>query len=96
MPNNLHISYDLKNPGRDYEKVISAVKQMGNWAKIQYSYWYVDSHMSAEQARAYLVKFIDSNDTIYIVDATNNNAAWHNISDEAGIYIRDRWLAKAA
>jgi hypothetical protein len=69
---------------------------MGNWAKIQYSYWYVDSQMTAEQARAYLVNFIDNSDTLYIVDATNNSAAWHNISNEAAIYIRDHWFAKAA
>ena len=76
MSNNLHISYDLKNPDRDYEKVIAAVKTLGSWAKIQYSFWFVKSEFTAEQARDYLLRYIDANDSIYVADSTNNNAAW--------------------
>jgi hypothetical protein len=96
MANNLHISYDLIDPGQNYEKVIAAVKQLGSWAKIHYSYWYVDSHLSAEQALNILLKVIDSNDSLYVVDATNRNAAWSNISADAARFIQGHWLAKAA
>ena len=41
--NNLFISYDLKNPGQNYDRVITAIKGLGSWAKVQYSLWFVSS-----------------------------------------------------
>jgi len=38
MANNLHISYDLHEPGKNYGEVIAAVKRLGAWAKIHYSF----------------------------------------------------------
>jgi hypothetical protein len=96
MANNLHISYDLKEPGKNYNRVIEAVKNLGAWAKVHYSFWYVKSDYTAAQARDILVRAIDNNDSVYVVDATNNDAAWHNISPEASTFIRERWQARAA
>ena len=91
MGNNLHISYDLNSPGQNYEKVITAIKELGSWAKIQKSFWYVNSPYSAEQARDHIKKSIDSNDSIYVVDATNNLAAWWGLSTEVSNHIVDQW-----
>lgn len=33
--NNLFISYDLKNPGQNYERVMNAIKGLGSWARVQ-------------------------------------------------------------
>jgi hypothetical protein len=96
MPNNLHISYDLKNPGRDYEAVIGVIKGLGSWAKIHYSFWYVDSRFTTSQARDAILRVLDSNDTVYVVDASNNDAAWHNLSSQVAEHIGQRWRAKAA
>ena len=96
MANSLHISYDLKEPGKNYEQVISAVKRLGVWAKVHYSFWYVGSQMSAEQARDFMLKSLDTNDSLYVVDATNNLAAWYNVSDEVARFIESRWLLRAA
>jgi len=41
--NNLFVSYDLKDPGQNYDRVITAIKGLGSWAKVQYSLWYVSS-----------------------------------------------------
>lgn len=35
---------------------------------------------------------MDANDKIYVVDATNNVAAWQNLSTEAADFIKDKWL----
>jgi hypothetical protein len=96
MANNLHISYDLKEPGKNYDRVIETVKQLGSWAKVHYSFWYVKSDYTAAQARDALVRAIDKNDSVYVVDATNNVAAWHNISAEASTFIQERWQTRAA
>lgn len=91
MSNNLHVSYDLYAPGQNYEKVIDRVKGLGDWAKIHKSYWYVNSSLTAEQARAHVWAVMDANDSLYVVDATNNSAAWNNLSDEVSNFIQDQW-----
>lgn len=91
MANNLHVSYDLYAPGQDYEKVIAAVKELGGWAKIHKSFWYVNSTYTAAQACAHVWAVMDTNDSLYVVDASNNTAAWQNLSDEVADFIKDRW-----
>jgi hypothetical protein len=91
MPNNLHISYDLNSPGQTYDKVAGAIMQLGSWAKIHYSFWYVKSPLTAEQARNALLNVIDANHSLYVVDATNSQAAWHNLSPEVAAYVRENW-----
>lgn len=92
MANNLHVSYDLYAPDKNYEAVIKAVKSLGLWAKIHKSYWYVNSPHSAREAVDIVWAAMDGNDTVYIVNATNNSAAWENIPDASSIFIRDQWL----
>lgn len=96
MPNNLHISYDLKSPGQTYDKIAAAIMGLGGWAKVHYSFWYVKSSLTAEQARNALLSTIDTNDSLYVVDATNNQAAWHNLSPEVATYVRECWNIKKA
>lgn len=96
MANNLTISYDLHEPGKNYDRVIGAIKGLGSWAKIHYSVWYVKSSLTAEQARDAIVRALDSNDSVYVVDATNQNAAWHNIPPDSAQFIREKWMKFAA
>jgi hypothetical protein len=95
MTNNLHISYDLNKPGQDYSTLIAKIKTLGGWAKIHKSYWYVNSSYTAEQVVNFLWQFMDKSDSIYVVDATNKNSAWRNISTEAATYIKSNWNQKA-
>ena len=91
MANNLHISYDLHQPDKNYAAVIAKIKTLGDWAKIHYSYWYVNSSHTAAEACNAVWQVMDSDDSLYVVDATNNSAAWQNISAEASAFIRDKW-----
>ena len=91
MANNLHISYDLIAPDRNYDTLIAKIKELGGWSKIGYSFWYVKSTYTSSQARDYLLPVLDSNDKLYVVDATNGAASWHNLSREVGQYILDNW-----
>jgi hypothetical protein len=91
MANNLHISYDLYAPGQNYEKVIEAIKELGSWAKIQKSFWYVDSTYNSTDARDHVWKAMDNNDSLYVVDATNDEAAWINVSKEVSDFIKSHW-----
>jgi len=91
MANNLHISYDLYEPGQSYEAVAEAIKALGTWAKVHQSFWYANSNFSAQQAAERVRAAMDSNDKLYVVDATNNDAYWYNLGDEASEFIRNHW-----
>ena len=92
MANNLIVSYDLYNPGQDYSKVIEAIQNLGSWAKIHKSVWYVNSSYTASQAADKVWAVMDRNDSLFVVDATNNSAAWQNLSDEVSNHIKDQWF----
>lgn len=91
MANNLHISYDLRDPGQNYDKVIERIKQLGSWAKIHYSFWYVNSASTASQAVDFLTPVLDANDRVYVVDATNNVAAWNSLPADVDAAIKREW-----
>jgi len=91
MANNLFISYDLNSPDQNYSAVIEEIKSLGNWAKVQKSFWYVNSSLAASQAVDRVWAKMDMNDSLIVVDATNNNAAWQGLSAEVDNFIKDKW-----
>lgn len=93
MARNLHIAYDLNSPGQNYPKVESVIKSLGNWARVNETFWYVDSHRTASQACDAIWAVMDKSDTIYVVDATNNEAAWYNVSATVEQHLSRYWHA---
>lgn len=91
MANNIFISYDLKSPGQDYSKIISEIKTLGPWAKVLESLWFVSTNLSANDILTRLKTKIDRNDSIIIIDAKNNNAAWNNLDNEVSKFIQSNW-----
>lgn len=91
MANNLHISYDLIAPEKNYDAVIAAIKSLGDWAKIHRSFWRVDSSYTASEAVDIIRKSADANDMIYVVDATNNVASWVKLHSDAAKHIQEHW-----
>lgn len=94
--NNLFISYDLKNPGQNYERVMNAIKGLGSWARVQYSYWYVSSSHTAKQAADIVRRAQDSNDTLIVIDTTNNDAAWYGIDQTVSEFLQRIWNKQTA
>lgn len=71
------ISYDLKKPGQNYEKLYEAIKSYGTWAKINESLWAVVTTSTAVQIRDKLLAHIDSNDRLFVIKS-GVEAAWRN------------------
>lgn len=94
--NNLFISYDLKNPGQNYEQVIKAIKSLGAWASVQYSLWYVSSAYSARQAAEIVHRAQDTNDSLIVIDTTNNDAVWYNVDQKVAQFMQQQWQRRAA
>ena len=91
MANNLFISYDLNSPGQDYEAIFDEIKSLGSWAKVQKSFWYVKSHLTAQEAFDKIRKNIDQNDSLIVVDTNNNSAKWYGLLDEVGSHMKNQW-----
>jgi len=34
---------------------------------------------------------MDRNDSLFIVDTTNNNAAWQNLNEKVSDHVKDQW-----
>ena len=91
MANNIFISYDLNSPGQDYSTIIDEIKSLGRWAKVQKSLWYVDTNLSVDEVYDRVSLKMDSNDSLIVIDAKNNNAIWNNLADDVGKLIKDTW-----
>jgi CRISPR-associated endonuclease Cas2 len=72
------VSYDLDKPGQDYPDLIKRLEQFGA-KRILYSEWFL-SHNTATptQLRDDLLRFMDSNDRILVVEL-KNSAAWQRL-----------------
>jgi hypothetical protein len=96
MANNLLISYDLYRPGQNYEMVAKAIKELGSWARVQMSFWYVRSNFTSAQACQHVWQAMDSNDSLIVIDSTNDRANWQNLSSEVAAFLKERWITQLA
>lgn len=62
------ISYDLSKPGRDYERLFEAIKALGSWWHCLESVWVVKTDLTCAQVRDHLVKHIDANDKLAVLE----------------------------
>lgn len=91
MANNLFISYDLIGASRDYEPVIRAIKEVGDWGKLEYSFFYVNSTLSAEQAAKHVWAPMYGNDKLLVIDASNNQFYGFNIDEDVLKHMQEKW-----
>lgn len=71
------IMYDLRKPGRDYNSLYNAIKSYMIWGKITESTWAVVSDSNSSSIRDYLIKYIDTNDRLMVIQS-GKHAAWTN------------------
>lgn len=82
------ISYDLNSPGKNYEKVLTALKATGAWARLGGSAYIVISMLSAAQIRDSIMKVMDNNDQLF-VGVVNAPAAWFGLGDEVSNWLKN-------
>ena len=82
------ISYDLSEPGRNYDKLIDLIKSEYAWAKIGYSAFIVKSSVSHTELRDKLKQALDSNDKLF-VGAISAPAAWYGLPDEVSKWLNN-------
>lgn len=90
MKKALIVTYDLSNPGRNYEDLLKRIKAYKYWARLGGSSYIilVDQGTNVAQHRDYLAEFLDSNDKLY-VSTLGKEAAWHGLTVDVSNWIRD-------
>ncbi|MBZ5573290.1 MAG: SinR family protein [Acidobacteriia bacterium] len=71
------ISYDLDKPGQDYPDLIARLKEFGA-QRVLYSEWFLIHSATPVQLRDDLMRFMDANDRILVVEL-KNYAAWQRL-----------------
>lgn len=94
MTYNLFIAYDLNKEldSKGYTTLFSAINALGKATKVQKSVWFVSSTHDAETARDHLMKFIDQNDYLLVVEASH--AAWTKLEGLSAQFIISNWTPK--
>jgi hypothetical protein len=82
------ITYDLSNPGRNYETLLKKIMAYNDWARLGGSSYLITTAHSAIEIRDNLVQQLDSNDKIY-VGLMGNSAAWKGLGDEVSNWIKN-------
>lgn len=78
----LLVTYDLKVPGRDYQKLYEVLKSAPEWWHFLESTWILFTRETATAWREKIKATLDDNDRLLIVDITQRS--------------RDGWLPKQA
>ena len=84
------ITYDLNSTGQRYENVIQAIKEssVNVWCTYWKSSFLIKSYLTAGQIFQNIKPYLDSNDTLMIVEVKSTNYnGW--LSQEAWTYIAD-------
>lgn len=82
------ISYDLHDPGQDYDDLHEAIKDFGAWWHHLESTWLVDTSSSTSDIRDELKDHLDSNDELLVTRLSGGWASW-GISDSGNEWLHD-------
>lgn len=82
---NFIVTYDLLAPDKDYEELISAIKDYGTYSKVTESCWIIKSSKSSSQILEHLKNHIDFNDRLFVAQLTRD-VSWHKIMSS------EKWL----
>ena len=72
------VSYDLKAPGRNYDRLYEALKKFA-YARPLESFWLIESNGTAGSIRDTLKQHVDANDKIVVIEFTQN-AGWATLN----------------
>ena len=86
MKSVLIISYDLADPGQNYEALLKRIKAYPQWARLGGSAYLILTDNSPVQVRDSLGVALDSNDKLY-VGVASAPAAWRGMPEEVAKWI---------
>lgn len=85
------ITYDLGNPGRNYEGVAEAIQSLANgYCRPTLSQWLINSESSATAIRDAISKQLDSGDKLVVNEVGDLWASW-GLGDAKNTWLQNHW-----
>lgn len=84
----LLITYDLKRPVQNYAALHEEIKRGGTWWHHLESTWIIETTESPQQMYNRLVRHIDQNDRLLIIEVKRNYWGW--LTDKAWEWLNGR------
>lgn len=81
------VTYDLANPGQNYERLLAMIKAEENWARLGGSSYLITSSSTAVELRDKYKIALDANDKLY-VGVVKSPAAWTGYTKEVSDWIK--------
>lgn len=78
-------TYDLKQPGRNYQPLYDYFKQYNRCKGLE-SVWLIETNKTCEHVRDELIKLIDTNDVIYVARLSQS---WNSYNYPCGNWLND-------
>ena len=82
------IEYDLTQPGQNYDDLITYIKSFPSWANHLKSAWFVTTNLTAAQVLDGVVKYLDANDKVMVINVSGASAAWYGLTQELTDWIK--------
>lgn len=82
----LIVSYDLVNPGQNYEQLLQRIKAYSDWARLGGSAYLIWTSSDPQDVRDYLMVPLDNNDKLY-VGVAPAPSAWTGMPDDVSNWI---------
>ncbi|MES3002041.1 MAG: hypothetical protein V4787_15220 [Pseudomonadota bacterium] len=89
--NNLIIFYELIIPDRNQSAILATLRALGPCTRIRSSVWHLKASLSAQDLTTKLRNIVDRGDSVLVLDATNDNAAWYNIDQTTSDALQQQW-----
>ena len=84
----LNVSYDLHQPGRDYEKIAAVLKKASSWARPLQSVWFLDTNTEVSVWRDRLAAAGDPSDEFFVARMRQTWAS-HNMGNEMNAWLKN-------
>lgn len=84
--NSILITYDLRKPGRDYQKLYDAIRALGDSTHPLESVWIVKTNQSALDVVKHLRSYTDSNDALFAIKVSRN-FGWVGLTQNSGDWL---------
>jgi hypothetical protein len=81
------ITYDLRQPGRDYRSLHAAIRSYGNHLHPLESTWFIASNLDAAAIRNDLARHVDINDGLLVLKCAQV-AAWQGLSNSDSAVLK--------
>ena len=85
------ITYDLGNPGRDYDGVVEAIKSLANgYCRPTESHWFINSENSTAKIRDHIALEMDSGDKLMVNSVGDDWASW-GLNKSTNEWLKNHW-----